>query len=241
LPALIEADDDGMYVLKFRGAGQGQRVLVAELICGELGRALGLPIPEVVFVELDPALGRNEPDGEIQALIEASAGLNLALDFLPGALGFDPTVAREVDPDLAAAIVWFDAFLMNVDRTARNPNLLLWHRKLWLIDHGAALYLHHTWDNFRERSRGRFQVIRDHVLLGAAGDLQAADARLAGLITPALVQGILAQVPDQWLGDVAQFADIDAHRAAYAELILGRLAEPRAFVEEAVHARSQRV
>src|SRR5437763_1344685 len=140
LPAIVEADDDGMYVLKFRGAGQGPKALIAELLAGEIGRALGLPIPEMVFVELDPSLGRNEPDGEIQDLITASAGLNLALDYLPGAFGFEPLSLPLVDPALASAIVWFDAYITNVDRTPRNPNLLLWHRRLWLIDHGATLY-----------------------------------------------------------------------------------------------------
>ena len=156
LPAIVEADDDGLYVLKFRGAGQGQKVLIAELLCGELGRALGLPIPELVFVELDAVLGQNEPDDEIQALITASAGLNLALDYLPGSLAGDPLNVRAVDSALASDVVWFDAYLMNVDRTPRNPNLLWWHRKLWLIDHGAALYVHYTWTDYLARASSRF-------------------------------------------------------------------------------------
>ncbi len=171
LPAIVEADDDGMYVSKFRGAGQGQKVLIAELLCGELGRALGLPVPELVFVELDPALGQNEPDDEIQALITASAGLNLALDYLPGSLAGDPLNARAVDPALASAVVWFDAYLMNVDRTPRNPNLLWWHRKLWLIDHGAALYVHYTWTDYLARASSRFPAIRDHILLPTASTI----------------------------------------------------------------------
>src|SRR6267378_7668091 len=146
LPAIIEADDDGMYVLKFSGAGQGPKALIAELVAGEVARAAGLPVPEIVFVELDPELARTEPDPEIQALIRASAGLNLALDYLPGAVMFDP-VAEKPDAVLASAIVWFDAFVTNVDRTPRNTNMLMWHRKLWLIDHGAALYFHHNWPN----------------------------------------------------------------------------------------------
>ena len=144
LPAIVEADDDGMYVLKFRGAGQGPKALIAELVAGEIARAAGLPVPEIVFVELDPELARTEPDPEIQALIRASAGLNLALDYLPGAVTFDP-VAEKPDADLASAVVWFDAYVTNVDRTPRNTNMLIWHRRLWLIDHGAALYFHHTW------------------------------------------------------------------------------------------------
>ncbi len=229
-----------MYVVKFRGAGQGPKVLIAELICGELGRAIGLPIPEIVFMQIDPALGRNEPDGEIQSLVIASGGLNLALDFLPGALGFDPISAALVDPDLAAAIVWFDALIMNVDRTARNPNLVWWHRNLWLIDHGAALYIHHTWGDYRTRARTPFAAIKDHVLLSAASDLRAIDAQLAARITPELLAKIVALVPDEWLAGDAAFPDIAAHRAAYIEYLLTRLEAPRAFVEEASRA-GQRV
>ncbi|HWQ11494.1 MAG TPA: HipA family kinase [Roseiflexaceae bacterium] len=241
LPAIVEADDDGMYVVKFRGAGQGPKVLIAELICGEIGRALGLPVPELVFVELDPALGRNEPDFEIQALVSASAGLNLGMDYLPGALGFDPLAARAVDPALAAAVVWFDALITNVDRTPRNPNLLLWHRRLWLIDHGAALYMHHTWADYMARARSPFPAIRDHVLLPVAGDIRAADASLAPLVTPALVEAAVAAVPEEWLAPDAPFAGAADQRAAYVAYVLERLAAPRAFVEEAAHARAQRL
>ncbi|MEN9938272.1 MAG: hypothetical protein RLZZ387_4851 [Chloroflexota bacterium] len=241
LPAIVEADDDGMYVLKFRGAGQGPKVLIAELVCGEIGRALGLPVPEIVFVDLDPALGRNEPDFEIQALVNASAGLNLALDYLPGALGFDPLSLKTVDAELAARVVWFDAFLTNVDRTPRNPNLLLWHRNLWLIDHGAALYVHHTWANYEQRARLPFAAIKDHILLPAAGDIRAADEALAPLVTPALVEAVLAAVPDEWLVLDSPFTTPPEHRAAYAAYLLDRLAAPRAFVEEAANARAERV
>ncbi|HEU4325777.1 MAG TPA: HipA family kinase [Roseiflexaceae bacterium] len=241
LPAVVEADDDGMYVLKFRRAGQGPRVLIAELLCGELGRALGLPVPEVVLIEVDPALGRNEPDEEIQALITASVGLNLGLDYLPGALAFDPLALPQIDPALASAVVWFDAYITNVDRTPRNTNLLLWHRKLWLIDHGAALYFQHTWTDYQTRARSPFAAIKDHVLLPAAADLAAADAALAPLITPELVTSLVAQIPDDWLGDVPAFADPAAHRDAYADYLLRRLEPPRAFVEEAVNARAQRI
>src|ERR671939_1027494 len=164
LPAIIEADDDGMYVLKFRGAGQGPKALIAELIVGELARHLGLPVPEIVFVELDPELARTEPDPEIQHLIRSSAGLNLALDYLPGSVMFDP-VADRLDVDLASSVVWFDAYVTNVDRTPRNPNMLMWHRRLYLIDHGAALYFHHNWENYLARSRSAFPQVRDHVLL----------------------------------------------------------------------------
>jgi len=226
-------------VLKFRGAAQGPKVLVAELLCGEIGRALGLPIPEIVLVELDPALGLNEPDSEIQDLVTASAGLNLALDYLPGALAFDPLSVSSIDPALASAIVWFDAYIMNVDRTLRNPNLLLWHRKLWLIDHGAALYVHYTWADHLARARGSFAPIKDHILLPVASDIRAADAALAPHITPALIGALVAAIPDTWLGDEPAFADLTTHRAAYVDYLLNRLEAPRAFVEEAINARTR--
>ncbi|NJN19418.1 MAG: aminotransferase class I and II [Oscillochloris sp.] len=241
LPAVVEADDDGLYVLKFRGAGQGPKVLIAELLCGELGRILGLPVPEVVFVELDAAIGRNEPDEEIQELVGNSVGLNLALDYLPGALAFDPLHATAIDPHLAARIVWFDALITNVDRTARNTNLLIWHRELYLIDHGAALYVHHTWTNWQERAKVRFPAIKDHVLLGAADDLYAADTILAPQITRALLKDLAAQIPESWLEGEATFADAAEHRAAYVEFLASRLEEPRLFVEEAANAHAQRL
>ncbi len=241
LPALVEADDDGMYVLKFHGAGQGPKVLVAELICGALGHALGLPVPEVVFMNLDPALGRNEPDDEIRALLDASAGLNFGMDFLPGALGFEPLSLPQVDPALASAIVWFDAYVSNVDRTPRNPNLLLWHRKLWMIDHGAALFFHYRWEGYLERARSPFAAIKDHILLPAADDIAGADARYAPLITRELLEGIVTAIPDDWLLADPLFADANAQRAAYVEYLLTRLAAPRLFVEEAINARARRV
>ena len=237
LPAIVEADDDGLYVLKFRGAGQGTKALVAELLAGELGRALGLPVPEIVFVEVDATLARTEPDPEIQDLIRASAGLNLALDYLPGSITFDPA-AETVEPALASAIVWFDAYTTNVDRTARNTNMLMWHRRLWLIDHGAALYFHHAWDNYLERSRAAFKQVKDHVLLAYASQLEEADARLSALVTHGLIKGLLALVPDEWLTPEARFANPEAHRAAYADYLLTRLRTPRDFVREAADARA---
>src|SRR5262245_42893176 len=171
LPAIVEADDEGMYVLKFRGAGQGAKALIAELVSGEIARSLGLPVPELVFVELDPELARAEPDPEIQDLIRASAGLNLALDYLPGSVMFDP-LAEKPDAALASAIVWFDAYVTNVDRTARNTNMLMWHRRLWLIDHGSSLYFHHRSDNYLERSREPFPLIKKHDLLEFADSLR---------------------------------------------------------------------
>jgi hypothetical protein len=237
LPAVVEADDDGLYVLKFRGAGQGPKALIAELLAGELARALGLPVPEIVFVELGAELARTEPDPEIQDLIRASAGLNLALDYLPGSITFDPA-ADKVGSELASSIVWFDAYVTNVDRTARNTNMLTWHKRLWLIDHGAALYFHHNWDNYLERSRMPFAKIREHVLLPSASALEEVDARLAALVTPDLIRGLLELVPEVWLAAEPRFADAAAQRAAYAEYLLSRLQPPRDFVREAVDARA---
>ncbi len=238
LPAVIEGDDDGLYVLKFRGAGQGPKALVAELVAGEIARALGLPIPELVFVELDPELARTEPDPEIQQLIKDSAGLNLALDYLPGSVNFDP-VAEQVDGALASDVVWFDAFVSNVDRSFRNPNLLIWHRKPWLIDHGAALYFHHGWDGGSQNHAGSaFPMIREHVLLARADDIAGADARLAPKLAREDFAAIMALVPDAWLVGADTPADPAEHRAAYVEHFMQRLAQRQRFVEEAVNARA---
>jgi hypothetical protein len=237
LPAVVEADDDGMYVLKFRGAGQGAKALVAELVAGEFARLLGLPIPEIVLVELDPELARTEPDPEIQHLIRASEGLNLALDYLPGAVNFDPLVDRP-EAMLASSIVWFDAFTSNVDRTARNTNLLLWHRQLKLIDHGAALYFHHDWASAAQASAAPFKRIADHVLLPLATRLREADATLSARITEGDVERIVALVPDAWLAGEPAFADATRHRRAYVDYFCQRLARRAAFVEEVIHAHS---
>src|SRR5579859_7976309 len=239
LPAIVEADDDGLYVLKFRGAGQGPKALIAELIAGEIGRALGLPVPEIVFAELDPALGRNEPDPEIQELIKASAGLNLALDYLPGALGFDPLAARTVEAALASAIVWFDAYVTNVDRTARNTNMLVWHKHLWLIDHGAALYFHHTWDNHLAHSHRPFAAIKDHVLLPFASALPEAEATLRPRLDAAALERIVEAVPATWLQHEPAFNGPAAVRAAYVAYLQSRLDASHIFVEEALRARAQ--
>jgi hypothetical protein len=239
LPAIVEADDDGLYVLKFRGAGQGTKALIAELVVGELGRALGLPIPEIILMELDPVLGRSEPDFEIQALIKASAGLNLGLDYLPGALAFSPLDAGKLDPLQASSIVWFDAYTTNVDRTPRNTNMLFWHRRLMLIDHGAALYFHHATGDYLSRSRSPFPTIKQHVLLPVASALEEADARLKVLLTPELIHAIVQAIPDSWLEGDAFFADCERHREAYEAYLLDRAAQSQYFVEEAVHARAQ--
>ena len=240
LPAIVEADDDGLYVLKFRGAGQGPRALIAELVAGELARAASLPVPEIVLVELDPELARTEPDPEIQDLIRASVGRNLGLDYLPGSVTFDP-LAEQVDAGLASAIVWFDAFITNVDRTPRNANLLVWHRALWLIDHGAALYFHHQWAHHLENSRKPFTLIKDHVLLPFASRLDDADAAMTERLTAQRIAAIVALIPDTWLEDEPSFATKAAHRDAYLQYLTQRLAAPRAFVEEAKRARSVHV
>ena len=222
LPALVEADDDGLYVVKLRGAGQGPKALVAEVVAGEIGRALGLAVPDLVLVDVDPALADAEPDVEIQDLINASVGVNLGVDFLPGSLPYTPV--QPPDPELAAAVVWLDALVENVDRTPRNPNLLRWHGNLWLIDHGAALWVHHGSGDPLAVAGRPFVAIRDHVLLPAAGSVAEADARLAALAQPA---GAVAMVPPEW-----------ADGAPYAEHLERRLVEPRAWVEEADRARA---
>jgi hypothetical protein len=237
LPAIVEADDDGMYVLKFRGAGQGPKALIAELVAGEIARAAGLPVPEIVLMELDADLARTEPDPEIQQLIKSSAGLNLALDYLPGSVMFDP-VAEKPASELASDIVWLDAYVTNVDRTARNANMLMWHRQLRLIDHGAALYFHHSWDNYLERSHDAFHRIKDHVLLPFASSLRAADTKLSALITPALITDIVALIPEAWLTGGSPFNTKEEWRAAYIQYLLRRLEQPHLFVEEAIRARS---
>ncbi|HWM86420.1 MAG TPA: HipA family kinase [Kofleriaceae bacterium] len=230
LPAIVEADDLGTYVLKFRGAGQGEKALMAEVIAGGIARALDLPVPEIVLVELDPVLGRNEPDYEIRSLIQASGGLNLGFDFLPGSIGYDPGVIS-VDPELAARIVWFDGLVTNIDRTARNSNLLVWHGTLYLIDHGAALYFHHDWPAGLARSRAPFPQLRDHVLRPCARDPNAFDAELTARLGGDVLREILDQVPDAWLPGPA-----GESRAAYLRYLTERLAAPRPFLEEATHA-----
>jgi hypothetical protein len=236
LPAIIEGDDSGLYVLKFRGAGQGPKALIAELVAGELARAVGLPVPEIVFVDLDPDLARTEPDPEIQHLIRASDGINLALDYLPGSITFDPVVDRP-DAALASAIVWFDAFVSNVDRTPRNTNLLMWHHRLWLIDHGAALYFHHAWDGYLARASNPFTRIRDHVLLPYATQLSETDERLGTLLSRDTIEHIVASIPDAWLGGDVPFASAAEHRDAYVQYLCRRLEAPRAFAQEAIRAR----
>ena len=239
LPAVVEADDDGLYVLKFVGAGQGPKALVAEVVAGELARALGFDVPEIAVVELDPVIGRAEPDAEIQDLLLASAGENLGVDFLPGALPFRPPAEPSPSPELAAGIVWFDALVTNVDRTAKNTNLLLWHRNLWMIDHGATLIFHHNWsDDVLKRARKPFPAIKQHVLLRWATEILNIDAELRAMLTPDVIDGVLAAIPDGWLGDEPRFANADDHRAAYRDYLLHRLESPRHWVEDAADAQA---
>ena len=236
LPAIVEADDCGMYVLKFRGAGQGAKALIAELVAGEIGRALDLRVPEIVLVELDGDLARTEPDPEIQDLIKASAGLNLALDYLPGSVAFDSVIDRP-STELASAVVWFDAYVTNVDRTPRNTNILMWHDRLWLIDHGAALYFHHgSSGDPAEHSRAPFHRIKDHVLLPFASARAEADARLAPRLRNETIESIVAAIPSAWLAGGE--ATPDAMRRVYVEYLSSRLRSRHIFVEEAIRARS---
>ena len=237
LPAIVEAADEGMYVLKFRGAGQGPKALIAELVAGEIGRLLGLNVPEIVFMQLPPDLARTEPDAEIQSLIRASAGLNLALDYLPGSVTFDPLVYQP-EPKLASAIVWFDALLCNVDRTARNVNMLMWHRRLWLIDHGAALYFHHAWTRSDQPAAKPFPLIKDHVLLRFASMIEEVDAELAARLPEDKIAAIVALIPDTWLGEDPGFDGKPQQREAYLDFFQQRLRASNLFVREAVHARS---
>lgn len=236
LPAIVEADDDGMYVLKFRGAGQGTKALIAELIAGEIARAAGLLVPELVFVALDPEIAKTEPDPEIQDLIRASGGVNLGLDYLPGSIMFDP-VADKPDADLASRIVWFDAYITNVDRTPRNANMLMWHRRLWLIDHGAALYFHHSWTDMDQRSKDPFALIKEHILLPFANNIAAADQAMTALITEDLIKSIVDLVPDDWMSENSAFSTTAENRQAYVDYLTRRLEEPRNFVQEAIRAR----
>jgi hypothetical protein len=237
LPAIIEADDDGLYVLKFRGAGQGPKALIAELIAGEIARAIDLLVPEIVFVQLNAELARTEGDPEIQDLIRNSAGLNLALDYLPGSVMFSH-VADKADEMLSSSIVWFDAYISNIDRTIRNTNMLLWHRRLYLIDHGASLYFHHKWNDYLEKSKDPFPFIKDHVLLKSASLLEKADDLLSRKISSGLIQNIINEIPDNWLNSDSQSESAGKIKNAYIEYLTKRLEEPRYFLEEAVRARS---
>lgn len=236
LPALVEADDEFMYVLKFRGAGQGIKALIAELLGGELARLLGFRVPEIVFASLDEAFGRTEPDEEIQDLLRASEGLNLALHYLSGAITFDALV-NTVDARTASAIVWLDCLIFNVDRTPRNTNMLMWHKELWLIDHGAAFYFHHAWENVEQQAKRPFVQVKDHVLLPLASELEALDNSFRELLSPDKILAIVALIPDAWLVTDTPFATPAEHRQAYVQFLETRLAHTEVFVKEAQNAR----
>ncbi|WAC13602.1 HipA family kinase [Dyadobacter pollutisoli] len=236
LPAIVEGDDDFLYVLKFRGAGQGPKALIAELIGGELARFLGFKIPEIVFANLDEAFGRTEPDEEIQDLLRASTGLNLAVHYLSGAITFDPLVTI-VDSGLASRIVWLDTFLTNVDRTARNTNMLMWHKELWLIDHGAALYFHHSWENWEEQAGKPFAQIKDHVLLRYASELETVNTAFRAVLNESAIQSIVSLIPDEWLVTDSPFSSAEEHRNAYSKFLETRLSVSDVFIKGAQDAR----
>lgn len=236
MPAIIEADDDFMYVLKFRGAGQGIKALIAELLAGEIARLLGLKVPEIVFAQLDPILARTEGDEEIQDLLKFSGGLNLALHYLSGAITFDP-LATPLDATLASQIVWLDCLVANVDRTVRNTNMLIWHKELWLIDHGASFYYHHSSDNIGEAGERTFPFIKDHVLLPFASQLEEVDRTFKAILTKEKIDSIVFLIPDAWLMEDATFASAEEQRQAYAQFLATRVASSEKFVKEAQYAR----
>lgn len=240
MPAIIEADDDFLYVLKFSGAGQGTRALIAELIGGEIARALDLKVPELVFAHLEPDFGRAEPDEEIQDLLKFSVGLNLGVHYLSGAITYDPVV-NSVDALLASQIVWLDCLLMNVDRTAKNTNMLMWHKELWLIDQGASLYFHHSWNRWEEQAIKPFTQIKDHVLLGQAAELTAVDARFRQILDEEFIQRLVALIPEEWLGQESAFHSTEEHRQAYARFLNERLKYSSVFVKGAEDARAARI
>ena len=240
LPALVEADDGFLYVLKFRGAGQGVKALIAELIAGELARVLGFKVPEIVFANLDEAFGRTEPDEEIQDLLRASEGLNLALHYLSGSITYDPVV-NIIDPKLASQIVWFDCLVTNMDRTSRNTNMLMWYKELWLIDHGATFYFHHSGQDPEEQARRPFHLVKDHVLLPAASQLREADAELRPKLTRDHIEAIVSLIPDEWLLADSPFESVGEHREMYVKFLVTRLANTEIFIKEAQNARKAAV
>jgi hypothetical protein len=236
LPAIAEADDGFFYVIKFRGAGQGKKALIAELIGAEIARAAGLKVPEIVFAKLDEAFGRTEPDEEIQDLLRASVGLNLGLHYLSGSITFDPAVSI-IDTETASKIVWIDCLLTNVDRTSRNTNMLMWYKELWLIDFGASLYFHHSWHNWKEQSTKPFLLVKDHVLLPFASELEKVNVELKALFSPELIRNIISLIPHEWLEGETEFKSVKEHREAYIEFLETRVAHSEIFVKEAIHAR----
>jgi hypothetical protein len=236
LPAIVEADDGEKYVVKFRGAGQGPLALVAEIVAGEIGRSLGLRVPEIVLVEIDPVFGRSEPDAEIRQLLRASAGVNVGLKYLPGATTFDPAAGDTVGGTEASLLVWLDAYAMNVDRTARNANLMLWEGDLWLIDHGASLYFHHNWEGAKDKAASKFEMIRQHILLGSADDVPQASKLAHERLSADGLKAIVEMVPEAWL-EPGQLT-VAEQRARYVALLVERLAQSAIFEEEIRDARN---
>jgi len=240
LPAIVEADDGFMYVLKFRGAGQGVKALIAELIGGEVARLLGLLVPEIVFANVDSTFGRTEPDEEIQDLLKASTGLNLGLHYLSGSITFDPAVTT-IDTMLASKIVWMDCLLTNMDRTVRNTNMLWWHKELWLIDHGACLYFHHNIQQWKEKATQPFTLVKDHVLLPQARELEKVDIGFRKILTNDHIRSIVNLIPGEWLAKDTSVGTIDEHREIYIQFLETRLAHSQIFVKEAQHARERSI
>jgi len=236
LPAIVEAEDGFLYVLKFRGAGQGIKALVAELLGGEIARTVGLKVPEIVFAQVDPAFGRTEPDEEIQDLLKFSEGLNLALHYLQGAISFDPTV-NQINSRTASEIVWLDGLITNVDRTPRNTNMLMWHKELWLIDHGASFYFHHSWDNWEEHAKRPFTQIKDHVLLPFASDMEGVNKAFQSILTPDKIHEIVSVLPDDWLQTGDYPCNPSEVRSIYEGFLNTRLSSFDIFLNEVRNAR----
>lgn len=239
LPAVVETDRTGPYVVKFLGAGQGAKALIAEALAAGLALAVDLPVPEPAIVHLDEGFGKSEPHPEIQDILRGSVGCNFGLAYLPGALAYDTAVDYGLSPEFAANVVWFDAFITNVDRTPRNTNLLYWRNRPWLIDHGASLYIHHQWQDWQKRVDSPFPQIQDHVLLPVAGDLEAADARLRPRLTEDVIREIVSDLPEEWLIEDQQFDTIDEHRETYVTYLVTRLNGPRRWLQEAIDARER--
>ena len=240
LPAIVEADDGFLYVLKFRGAGQGVKALIAELIGGELARALGLKMPEIVFATLDDSFSKTEPDEEIQDLLQASVGLNLGVHYLSGSITYDPIV-KMIEPTIASKIVLLDYILTNVDRTPRNTNMLMWHKELWLIDHGASLYFHHSWENWEEQSKRAFVGIKDHVLLAQASEIEAVVEEFCATLTPQLIHEIVNLIPDEWLSDYSVLDSPDERRRIYTQFIETRVKMIDSVIKEIENARKSTI
>jgi hypothetical protein len=238
LPALAEADDGFKYVLKFRGAGHGPKALIAELIGGEIARLLGFRVPELVFINLDEAFGRSEGDEEIQDLMKASQGLNLALHFLSGAITFDP-VAVNIDEETASRLVWLDAFITNIDRTVKNTNLLMWNRDLWLIDHGGALYFHHSWDTWEKHMESPFAFIKEHVLIRKAKHMERVNEQFKEILTDYKLKEVVALIPDTWLEWQDVELNPDEIRDVYTQFLIGRKSNSEIFTKEAQDARTK--